>query len=347
LNLPQDGLQGRIRVRSYDIAAYKCAADDCCWPAGVQLLFHALAVGCTMAAGRIAALLVETRSGRRAIRAYEFIDASGDADLAMHAGVPYELGDGAGERLYPSTMFRIGHVERRARAGRRRRLQGHRRADGRRRRALALPAPGRHPAPAAQPERVARQRHPAAPTIEGRRWTPPTRCQLSAAEVEGRRQIVEYCASCAPRCRASSAAEIAEIAPQVGIRESRRIVGAYVLTEAETCSAVRASTTPSASTAGRWSCMSPASSSGASTPTRTTPINQLPFAMLVPPQVANLLVAGRCASMTHEGQSAARVSGGCFVMGQAAGSAAALRAAGRFHPAALRRSLLDAGVDLD
>jgi hypothetical protein len=40
--------------------------------------------------------------------------------------------------------------------------------------------------------------------------------------------------------------------------------------------------------------------------------------------VDNLLVAGRCASMTHDGQSAARVSGACFVMGQAAGTAAAL-----------------------
>jgi hypothetical protein len=46
--------------------------------------------------------------------------------------------------------------------------------------------------------------------------------------------------------------------------------------------------------------------------------------MLLPQGVDNLLVAGRCASMTHLGQSAARVSGGCFVMGQAAGTAAAL-----------------------
>ena len=46
--------------------------------------------------------------------------------------------------------------------------------------------------------------------------------------------------------------------------------------------------------------------------------------MLVPQRVANLLVAGRCASMEHEGQSAARASGACFVMGQAAGTAAAL-----------------------
>jgi hypothetical protein len=50
--------------------------------------------------------------------------------------------------------------------------------------------------------------------------------------------------------------------------------------------------------------------------------------MLVPQGIANLLVAGRCASMTHEGQSAARASGGCFVMGQAAGTAAAMPGAG-------------------
>ena len=56
--------------------------------------------------------------------------------------------------------------------------------------------------------------------------------------------------------------------------------------------------------------------------------NQLPLRMLLPRRgdgvPENLLVAGRCASMTHDGQSAARVSGGCFVMGQAAGTLAAL-----------------------
>ncbi|WP_405054323.1 FAD-dependent oxidoreductase [Variovorax atrisoli] len=44
--------------------------------------------------------------------------------------------------------------------------------------------------------------------------------------------------------------------------------------------------------------------------------------------VDNLLVAGRCASMTHNGQSAARVTGACFVMGRAAGAAAALAVSG-------------------
>jgi FAD dependent oxidoreductase len=54
--------------------------------------------------------------------------------------------------------------------------------------------------------------------------------------------------------------------------------------------------------------------------------------MLVPVGIDNLLVAGRCASMTHEGQSAARVSGGCFVMGEAAGTAAALALDGNALP---------------
>ena len=51
--------------------------------------------------------------------------------------------------------------------------------------------------------------------------------------------------------------------------------------------------------------------------------NHLPWRLLVPLTIDNLLVAGRCASMEHLGQSAARASGACFVMGQAAGTAAA------------------------
>ena len=54
--------------------------------------------------------------------------------------------------------------------------------------------------------------------------------------------------------------------------------------------------------------------------------------MLVPERVDNLLVAGRCASMTHDGQSAARVSGACFAMGEAAGMAASLALSGNTIP---------------
>ena len=52
--------------------------------------------------------------------------------------------------------------------------------------------------------------------------------------------------------------------------------------------------------------------------------HQIPFAAAVPQGVDNLLVAGRCASTTQDGQASLRVSGPCFAMGQAAGTAAAM-----------------------
>ncbi|MFO1328926.1 MAG: FAD-dependent oxidoreductase [Rubrivivax sp.] len=346
LNAPQDGLQGRIRVRSYDIPAYKCAADAWLLASGAQILFHALAVGVAMEGTRIDALLVETRSGRRAIRAHQFIDASGDGDLAAHAGVPFELGDGAGSGLFPSTMARFAQVD----AARALAAVGDFKAidalmtaaaaAGRWRfpRRGAILRPQRNPTEwRANVTQLANDRGQAADATDA--------LQLSAAELEGRRQIVEYWRFLRAEVPGFEAAEIAEIAPQVGIRESRRIAGAHVLTEDEVLGGARFADTIGLNgwpvelhVAGGMEWRFHADADNA--------FHQLPFAMLVPPGVPNLLVAGRCASMTHVGQSAARVSGGCFVMGQAAGTAAALRVAGRFGVPALQAALRAAGADL-
>ena len=218
LNAPQDGLQGRIRVRSYDVAAYKCAADRLLLGAGVELLFHAWAAGVVMAGlGRIGAVLVETKSGRRAVRAREFVDASGDADIAHFAGVPYELGDGAGDALYPSTMFRIGRVDApRALAA----IGSFGAID-----ALMDEAAARYDFP----RRGAILRPQRDPTVwranvtqlrnaEGRAVDATDARQLSDAETEGRRQIVEYLRFLRAEVPGFEAAEIDEIAPQVGVR---------------------------------------------------------------------------------------------------------------------------------
>jgi hypothetical protein len=79
--------------------------------------------------------------------------------------------------------------------------------------------------------------------------------------------------------------------------------------------------------------------------------NHLPYRMLLPLKIDNLLVAGRCASMTHEGQSAARVSGACFVMGEAAATAVHLALADDVDPTGvdvrqLQRTLSKNGVFL-
>jgi hypothetical protein len=346
LNVPQDGLQGRIRVRSYDVAAYKCAADQLLLSAGVELLFHAWAAGVVMAdAGRIEAVLVETKSGRRALLAHEFIDASGDADIAHFAGVPCDHGDGQGDALYPSTMFRIGNVD----AARAQAAIGEFKAID----ALMEQASTRYAFPRRgailRPQRNPREWRANVTQLRnaaGRAVDATDAVQLSAAEVEGRRQIVEYMRFLRAEVPGFEAAEIAEIAAQVGVRETRRVQGAYALTGEDVLGGARFDDAiglnawpVEAHLAGRIEWGFPRDPANA--------YNQLPYRMLLPQGVANLHVAGRCASMEHLGQSAARASGGCFVMGQAAGTAAALRVAGRFDVAVLQQALLADGVDLD
>jgi FAD dependent oxidoreductase len=345
LNAPQDGLQGRIRVRSYDVSAYKCAADAWLLAAGVQLLFHALAVGVVFNdAGDIDAVLVETKSGRRAIRAQQFIDASGDADIAHFAGVPYEVGDGCGDALYPSTMFRVGHVDaERAQAaiGEFKAIdalmaQAADRYDFPRKGAILRPQKN----PSEWRANVTQLRN-----AQGRAVDATDAVQLSAAEVEGRRQIVQYMRFLRAEVPGFEAADITEIAPQIGVRETRRIVGAYQLTGDDVLSGAHFEDVIGLNTwplemhvagAIEWAFQHDADNA----------FNQLPWRMLVPQKINNLLVAGRCASMEHWGQSAARVSGACFVMGQAAGTAAALRVAGRFSVAQLQVQLLAQGAEL-
>src|SRR5436190_6222784 len=109
---PHSLFQDRIQAQAYDISAYKLAADELLLAAEVKLLFHAFAAGVRREnLGALEALIVETKSGRAAILGRIFIDCSGDGDLAAWAGVPYEVGDGAGNMLYPSTMYRIGGVD--------------------------------------------------------------------------------------------------------------------------------------------------------------------------------------------------------------------------------------------
>jgi hypothetical protein len=121
---------------------------------------------------------------------------------------------------------------------------------------------------------------------------------------------------------------VVDTPPQLGIRETRRITGPYQLSEGDvlTCASfpdtIGVNGWPiEAHMAGRveWKWPPIPESRG---------FCHLPYRMILPQKVQNLLVAGRCASMTHEGQSAARVSGPCFVMGQAAASAAHLALAG-------------------
>jgi hypothetical protein len=348
LNKPHLTVRDQITALSYDISAFKIAADELMAEAGVEVLFHAFGTNALMASDtRIDAVLVETKSGRFAIRGRIFVDGSGDGDLAAWAGVPYEIGDGAGNMLYPSTMFRINGVDP-AKAGRAWELvptlMDEAERQGRRfPRKKPIVRPQRNPIEwRANLTQIKNPDGTAVNGIDAR--------QLSYGEVEGRRQCWDVFQFIKEKTPGFDAAYIVEIAPQIGIRETRRIRGEYTLTEDDILGC-----RDFPDTIGIQGWPVEAHIKGdvkfVFTPPGARGFNELPYRMIVPQKVDNLLVAGRCASMSHEGQSSARVSGPCFIMGQAAGTAAdiALRAAlppRAIDVQALQRALAAAGATL-
>lgn len=320
---------GKIFAQAYDTAAYKIAADDLLAHHKVDILFHALGAGVVMHdENSVGALLVETKAGRQAVRAAIYIDCSGDGDLAAWAGAPFEVGDNAGSMLYPSMMFRLNGIDP-DKAG-----------DAWRTIPMLMEkaaAAGRHfPRKGAivRPQKSGiewRVNFTQLARSDGRAINGIEPDDLTRGEIDGRRQAVEAFEflRTVPGFEKSY---IVDLPPQLGIRETRRVVGGYMLSGEDVLGC--ASFDDSIGVNG-W----PKESHVAGDVVFEFPpipesrgFNELPYRMLVPERIDNLLVAGRCASMTHEGQSAARVSGACFAMGEAAGSAAALALSGNTIP---------------
>ncbi|GAA3198924.1 FAD-dependent oxidoreductase [Microbacterium terregens] len=323
LNEPHLSVDNRIQALSYDISVLKIAADELVLASGAGLLFHTAVVDVVMAdAGIIDAVVVESKSGRAAIRGRFFIDGSGDGDLAAWSGAPYERSE---HLMYPSLMFRINgvHPEEAGEAWKtiRRIMEEAEEA-------------GTHSFPRKKPI-VRPQRNPLEwrsnltqlSNEDGSAVDGTNVQQMTRGEIQGRQQVKDTFAFIKAVTPGFQDSYIVDIAPSIGIRETRRIVGPYQLTEddvlgcADFDDSIGVNGWPvEAHVVGDVEFrFAPVDSRG---------YNQLPYRMLVPQVVENLLVAGRCASMTQGGQSSGRVTGPCFVMGQAAGTAADLALSG-------------------
>jgi hypothetical protein len=334
LNAPHLTINDGIQAQAFDISGYKIAADELVTSAGARILFHALAVGVIMAADdTIAAVLIETKSGRAAVRGRIFIDATGDGDVAAWSGALVEKSP---RLLYPSLMFRINGVDVAA-AGDRPWRAVEQLMD-------AAERAGTHSFPRKKPI-VRPQRNPLEwranltqlSNADGSAIDGTDVDQLTRGELQGRQQALDAFTFIRDNTPGFGDSYIVDIAPQIGIRETRRIVGAYQLTEDDVRDCADFDDTIGVN---GW----PVESHVAGTvefrwPRGDNPrgFNQLPFRMILPQRVANLYVIGRCASMTHDAQSAARVTGPCFAMGEAAGTAAGL---------ALGAGVSCAGVDV-
>lgn len=330
LNAPHYGFGTRIMAQAYDTAAFKCAADDLLLAHKVDIRFHALAVGVVMDSDtRLKALLIEDKSGRGAVLARSFIDCSGDGDLAAFAGAPFEKGDAHGNMLYPTMMFRLNGVDPDKATTSSRSIGAL--MEEAEKRGVKFPRKGAIIRPQKHNSEwrvnVTQVKNDAGAAVDA-----TDAAEFSQGEIEGRKQAMAFFDFLRREAPGFENAYVVDIPPQLGVRETRRIKGLYELTADDvlTCASfddtIGVNGWPIENHAAgeviwRW----PAEDSRG--------FNHLPYRMLVAVNEKgrafdNLMIAGRCASMTHEGQSAARVSGGCFVMGQAAGTAAHLSLAG-------------------
>jgi hypothetical protein len=337
LNAPHLTINDGIQAQAFDISSYKIAADELVTGSGARILFHALAVGTVLSAeDTIDAVLIESKSGRAAVRGRVFIDASGDGDLAAWAGAPYEKSPAMHGMLYPSLMFRINGVDVRA-AGDKPWRTVEQLMD-------AAERAGTHSFPRKKPI-VRPQRNPLEWRANLTQLSNPDGsaidgtdvAQLSQGELQGRQQALDAFTFIRDHTPGFGDSYIVDLAPQIGIRETRRIIGAYQLTEDDV---LGCADFPDTIGVNGWPVESHVAGSVEFRWQRgenSRGFNQLPFRMMLPGKIANLYVIGRCSSMTHDAQSAARVTGPCFAMGQAAGTAAGL---------ALDAGVACAGIDI-
>ncbi|MGC8834488.1 MAG: FAD-dependent oxidoreductase, partial [Armatimonadota bacterium] len=159
------------------------------------------------------------------------------------------------------------------------------------------------------------------PRLSG--FDPINAWDISRALTTGRRRIrriAEFCRRYLPGFQNSY---ISTVAPMLGVRESRRIIGEYVLTEEDVMEARKF---PDAVARNCYP-IDIHNPRGRGTTIRRLPpgeYNEVPYRCLVPLQIDGLLVAGRCISATFAAQAAVRVQDNCRAFGQAAGTAAAL-----------------------
>lgn len=326
--------------------------------AGVELMLHTWVADVVMKGDRVEALIVESKSGRQAIRAKTYIDATGDADVCARAGVPYDIGRPSDGLMQPvSLMFAVGGVNAD------RLIQEIEQIEG-------APFDGHisgmnHIIFGGQEERIAkakadgflfnvpRQSIAIAWTLPGRPdvvYLNMTRIQqvngtktddLTRAEIEGRYQVeecVKFLKSYIPGFEQSY---LQRVATQVGIRESRRIRGSYTLTETDVIQ-LKQFDDVVAQAHYMIDIHDPSGQGTHYVELSKGTSYDIPLRCLLQDKVSNLITAGRCISATHEAFSSLRVMSVSIALGEAAGITAALSAKQSLAPGELKADLVQA-----
>ncbi|MBV9277153.1 MAG: FAD-dependent oxidoreductase [Candidatus Eremiobacteraeota bacterium] len=354
-------------ITPFDPEVHKALLFEMMAEAGVDLLLHAYFVRADTDNGTVKGAAFATVAGERTYEGRVMIDATADAYVAESAGVATQQGDERG-RVQPATLiFRISHIDLAKTAAYLREHPDQART--------TLPIEERTPErltavaglydlwnEARRSGEVTIPRelvsffitpYPDEVTVNMTRVTdidPLDPDALTRAEIEARMQAMQLIEFFRKRVPGFENARIAATATQIGIRESRRIVGEYTLTRDDVLQAKHFDDAVARS-AYPIDLHNP---SGSGTMTRRIPAGksyEIPFRCLVPKGVDQLLVAGRCISTTHEALASTRLTPTVMTVGQAAGTAAALAnergvKVRDVDTRLLRETLIADGVDL-
>lgn len=349
--------------------AVKTVALEMLTEAGVDVLFYTFSAGVVMDGDIIRGVITESKSGRGAILGKVVIDCTGDADIAYRAGVPCEKGNEHGGMQPPTLMFCLAGVDTEAL----RMSIANQPPKARTYLTDFIPAEyfGQNnqfiivglreliiQAEAEMNLHIANERTIIITGLkQGEVWINMTRVKgvdgtdaqsLTMGEIEARAQIddiVTYLINYVP---GFEKAYFTKTAPFLGIRETRRIVGQYVMTQ-EDVLACRHFDDSIAVASYPIDIHRP--EDNGCTLIWCGDCYDIPYRSLIPTKVGNLIVAGRSISTTHEAMGAIRVMATCMAMGEAAGRAAKMSVRGNRSPAdidveELRRQQIAHGVYL-
>lgn len=323
---------GHDHVTPFEAEGLKLVIDEMLMEAGVKVLYHTTFLQPVLQDNLIVGVVVDSKRGMELIRATVVIDCTGDGDVAARSGVPYEMGNEEQGIMQPATMFfRIGGVD----ANKvEKEIQAHRhefyRKDGVNYRSfhwLVSRARGngdwtlkrvsvglyRMPKPDEWCVNTSRLMNIDSTDNES----------LTEAEMLGRKQadeIFRFIRKYIPGCEN---ARLLSTASHVGIRESRHIQGEYRLSTADLleCRVPEDSILLAANSVDVHGRFGPTSNEYV---TINGSYYGVPYRSLLPVQVDQMLLAGRCISSDSTAAGAVRVMPPCMAMGQAAGIAAAI-----------------------